>query len=147
MFTMVKGKKGFTLIELMSVVAIVGILAAIAIPTYLDYRIKTKITEVVTAMDALGLSASEYHAATGEFPTVTGAYATVAGFASVANNYVSTWAYTRTNINECIFTATLTNLSSSVNTNTINITVYYVPARGYYKYYGGNVAVKFMPRW
>jgi len=131
----------------MIVVAIVGILAAIAIPTYLNYRVKTKITEVVTAMDALGQSASAYHASTGEFPTATEAYATVAGFASVANNYVSTWAYTRTNINECIFTATLTNLSSSVDTKTISMTVYYVPAIGYNKYYGGNVAVKFMPRW
>jgi len=48
----VKGQKGFTLIELMIVVAIIGILAAVALPAYQDYTKKSKFAEVVTQVGA-----------------------------------------------------------------------------------------------
>lgn len=146
MLKRMRNKKGFTLIELMIVVAIVGILAAIAIPAYLDYTVKTKITEVTTAMDALAQSASEYHAAAGYFPDSTVApYDTgVAAFAAVSNQYAN-WAYTYTNDNLCYFEATFTNLSP-VDGNTLNIVVNFVPATGYSKTYDGNVAAKYKPK-
>jgi type IV pilus assembly protein PilA len=64
----VRSKSGFTLIELMIVVAIVGILAVIAIPAYLDYTKKTRMTEVLTAMDAIAQGAAEYYSVLSYFP-------------------------------------------------------------------------------
>ena len=61
-------QKGFTLIELMIVVAIIGILAAIAIPAYSDYTKRAKVTELVTAGSACKASVSEYFQAQGAFP-------------------------------------------------------------------------------
>ncbi len=62
MFKRMHGKKGFTLIELMIVVAIIGILAAIAIPNFLRYQAKSKQSEAKTNLGALGTTAEAYRA-------------------------------------------------------------------------------------
>ena len=58
-------QKGFTLIELMIVVAIIGILAAIAIPAYQDYTIRAQVTEGLTLAGDLKAGVAEWYANTG----------------------------------------------------------------------------------
>jgi type IV pilus assembly protein PilA len=78
-------QKGFTLIELMIVVAIIGILAAIAIPAYSNYTKRAKVTELVTAASACKASVSEYYQAQQAYPADIAA----AGCESVATDKMS----------------------------------------------------------
>jgi type IV pilus assembly protein PilA len=61
-------QKGFTLIELMIVVAIIGILAAIAIPAYQDYTIRAQVSEGLTLAADIKAGVAEYMAQTGSWP-------------------------------------------------------------------------------
>jgi type IV pilus assembly protein PilA len=103
-------QKGFTLIELMIVVAIIGILAAIAIPAYQDYTIRAQVTEGLNLAGAVKASVAETFAQTGLWPQnntaagvglatqVTGKYVTAVtvanggitiGYGAQANNKIN----------------------------------------------------------
>ena len=61
-------QKGFTLIELMIVVAIIGILAAVALPAYQDYTVRAKMSEIILAMSACRTSITEVYQSGGSAP-------------------------------------------------------------------------------
>jgi len=71
-------QKGFTLIELMIVIAIIGILAAIAIPAYQDYTIRAQVSEGLSLADGVKTGMVEFYNNRGIFPTAN----TSAGLAS-----------------------------------------------------------------
>ena len=81
-------QKGFTLIELMIVVAIIAILAAIAIPAYQDYLIRTQASEGVTMMDGAKVGVTEFFANTGRLPG-DNASAGLPSNTSIAGKYVA----------------------------------------------------------
>ena len=77
---------GFTLIELMIVVAIIGILAAIAIPAYLDYTIRAKVSEGFQLAAGAKTSVAEYYNSKGAFPTSNGSAYLPTGTSIHGNN-------------------------------------------------------------
>jgi type IV pilus assembly protein PilA len=80
-------QQGFTLIELMIVVAIIGILAAVALPAYQDYTIRAKNSEVILAASACRTTITEVVQSTTSLPTTVDAYGCEAS--NPSSQYVS----------------------------------------------------------
>ena len=84
---MAKVQQGFTLIELMIVVAIIAILAAIALPAYQDYTIRAQVSEGATLADGAKTAVWDFIANTGRMPT-NNKSAGLAAATSIIGNYV-----------------------------------------------------------
>ena len=84
-----KQQKGFTLIELMIVIAIIGILAAIAIPAYQDYTIRSKVSEGLNLAGSAKLAVAETFDSEGRFLNAVNASYGLPAAASINGNYVS----------------------------------------------------------
>jgi type IV pilus assembly protein PilA len=98
-----KKQQGFTLIELMIVVAIVAILAAIALPAYQDYIIRAQVSEAATLLDGTKTTTTEFFENKGYFPA-NNTSAGMASAASITGNYVAS-VTTATGITTAIMSA------------------------------------------
>jgi type IV pilus assembly protein PilA len=111
---------GFTLIELMIVVAIVGVLAAIALPAYQDYTVRAKMSEVLTRGGEVKNSITEFHGSNGHFPlnfASAGVVTTGVNFMQVVSG-VNTFAVSGsgdTTGDWISFTLTTTSIAAALN--------------------------------
>lgn len=104
-------QKGFTLIELMIVIAIVGILAAVALPAYQDYTARAQMSEALTLAEGQKSAVVEYYSDNGTFPA-NNTSAGIAASNTITGKYVAT-----VNVSGNASTATITSTMKSSGVN------------------------------
>lgn len=112
-------QKGFTLIELMIVIAIIGILASLAIPAYNDYTARSQASEAVTLMDALKTPIAEFVADKGTMPSLN----TTTGVSAVTQGKYTSTIVLSGAITGPLLVSTLknTNINADIKNTTIQL--------------------------
>jgi type IV pilus assembly protein PilA len=120
-------QKGFTLIELMIVVAIIGILAAVAIPAYQDYVARAQMSEALTLADGLKTNVNTIFAQDGTCPANTAAANGIAKDTDINGSYVAkvTTGGTAAAGGGCTIVATMksTGVSTGIQSATVTLTL------------------------
>jgi type IV pilus assembly protein PilA len=137
---MKKVQQGFTLIELMIVIAIIGILAAIAIPAYQDYVVRSQVSEALSLADGSKTAVAEFYSNTGRLPG-NNASAGLASAASITGNYV-----TKVDASGGTIAVTLGNkVNSAVSGDVLTLSAITGTGSTKWKCKSANIASKYLP--
>jgi len=117
-------QQGFTLIELMIVVAIIGILAAIAIPAYQDYTIRSQVSEGLTLAAQAKTAVSESYSQTGAAPANRTAAGMTANAIDTTGNYVSSLEVTNGLITLTYSNSSPRRANAAINNLTLTLVPY-----------------------
>ncbi len=137
-------QKGFTLIELMIVVAIIAILAAIAIPAYQDYIIRSQVSEGSTLADGAKTAVAEFYSNKGIMPSNNGS-AGLASAASITGSYVKSVAVASGKITATFSKASPQKANTAIDGATLVLSPVTSTGSTSWTCTGGTVSQKYLP--